>query len=82
MMPTHVLLIISQVIHVEHDMIATHVVQHQHDSNYNEKLVDDGIEHVYYSKFEMVENGLDDFMKAHGRKLLQNTRVNAPQCSS
>jgi site-specific DNA-cytosine methylase len=46
-------------------MIAMHVVQYQHDSNYNKSLSDDGIEHVYYSKFEMVENDLDDFMEDH-----------------
>jgi len=59
-----------KVIHVEHVMIAMHVVQYQHDSNYNKSLSDDGIEHVYYSKFEMVENDLDDFMEDHTAPLI------------
>jgi len=60
-------------------MIATHVVQYQHDRNHNESLADDEIEHVYYSKFEMVESNLDDFLEKHGRKS-QKSIVSASQC--
>jgi hypothetical protein len=57
------------VIHVEHDKIATHVYKTNHDSHYNTKLApDDGIEHVYFSTFEEVEENLRNIILEHGRK--------------
>jgi site-specific DNA-cytosine methylase len=59
---------ISKVIHVEHDKIATHVYKTNHDTRYNTELAPDGIEHVYYSSFEEVEEDLRKIIKEHGRK--------------
>ena len=60
---------IQKIIHVEHDKVATHVYQWNHDVTYNPDLDDDGIEHVYYSNFEEIEQDLDSFLETHGRKL-------------
>ena len=58
-------------IHVEHDMVATHVVRYQHEQSYNHDLPqDDGIDHVYVSKFEEIWDNLDGFMAKHGRKCI------------
>jgi site-specific DNA-cytosine methylase len=59
---------IRKVIHVEHDKIATHVYKTNHDSDYNTKLARDGIEYVYYSTFEEVEEDLLSVLREHGRK--------------
>jgi hypothetical protein len=53
---------------VEHDKIATHVYKTNHDTRYNTELAPDGIEHVYYSSFEEVEEDLRKIIKEHGRK--------------
>ena len=47
-----------------------HVNQHNHDSNYNQNLEDDDIEHIYIKKFEDIQNNLDQFMEDHARKCL------------
>jgi hypothetical protein len=58
-----------QVIHVEHDKVATHVYQHNHDRGYNPDLPRDGdIEHVYIEKFETLTNTLEAFCEKHGRE--------------
>jgi hypothetical protein len=57
-----------QVIHVEHDKVATHVTKLRHDPAYNSRLADDGIEHVYISTFEELEKDVDDFCNQHGRE--------------
>lgn len=54
-------------------MIAEHVVRSQHDNSYNDKLKDDGIEHIYHSKFEEIEKDLDGFMETNGRKSLKHS---------
>lgn len=59
---------ISKVVHVEHDEIATHVVRRNHDRQHNSDALDDGIEHVYLSKFEEMERNIDQFVNEHGRK--------------
>lgn len=61
---------ISKVIHVEHDKIATHIYKSNHDSLYNTELAPDGIEHVYFSSFEQVEEEEDlcRMIMEHGRK--------------
>jgi hypothetical protein len=63
----------KKIIHVEKDLVASHVHRYNHDTSYNETLPDDGgIEHVYeYTKWEdLADNDvLDDFLKKHGRKL-------------
>jgi site-specific DNA-cytosine methylase len=59
---------IRKVIHVEHDKIATHVYKTNHDSHYNTELAPDGIEHVYFSTFEEVEEDLRGLIRHHGRK--------------
>ena len=59
---------IKKVIHVEHDKIATLVYKQNHDSHYNPKLTPDGIQHVYFSSFEQVEEDLRSLILEHGRK--------------
>jgi site-specific DNA-cytosine methylase len=60
---------IRKVIHVEHDKISTHVYRHNHDRQYNLELPEDGgIEHVFYSAFEELENNEQLLLDKHGRK--------------
>jgi site-specific DNA-cytosine methylase len=59
---------IEKIIHVEHDKVATHVYRCMHDSSYNELVLDDGISHVYFEKFEDFESNLDTILSEHERK--------------
>ena len=63
---------VSKVFHVEHDKIAEHVVRHRHDKSYNSELSDDGIQHIFISKFEEIERNLDHFLKYNGRTYMNN----------
>jgi len=58
----------KQVIHCEHDKVATHVFRTNHDPSYNQSLPQDDIEYIYFDKFEDIESNLDAFVQAHGRK--------------
>ena len=59
----------KQVIFVETDKVAMHVMRHNHDTTYNKALSDSGIEHhVEYPSFESVFQDIDSFMEQHGRK--------------
>jgi alpha/beta superfamily hydrolase len=61
-------MLLSQIIHCEHDKISTHVYRHNHDRTYNTKLPEDGdIEHVFYQKFEHINENVENFLKDHGR---------------
>jgi len=61
---------LSQIVYVDHDLVARHVYRHNHDAAYNPDLPNDdgGIEYVYYESFEQVHEQLDAIMKEHGRK--------------
>jgi hypothetical protein len=67
-LPCFFLFPVAQIIHCEHDKVATHVYRHNHDRIYNTNLLDDGgIEHVFYRKFEEINGNVDAFMNEHGR---------------
>jgi hypothetical protein len=60
---------LSQIIYVEHDRIASHVIRCNHDSN-------DGIDKFFLKEFDEIAGSGDDkddgtlnaFMDMHGRK--------------
>jgi site-specific DNA-cytosine methylase len=64
---------------VEHDKVATHVYMSNHNSEYNETLADDGIEHIHYQSFEYVRDNLNALLEEHGRECCgRSETVRAP----
>jgi site-specific DNA-cytosine methylase len=63
---------IRKIIHVEYDLVASHVYRSNHDRAYNETLPDDGgIEHVYeYKRWEDLneKEAMEDLLRKHGRE--------------
>jgi hypothetical protein len=60
----------KKIIHVEHDMVATHVHRWNHDPTYNSALLPDKCEHIYdYATFEDIRDNVAEFLEEHGRTL-------------
>lgn len=74
----------KKAIYVDHDKVAREVYKANHDYKYTCQLVeendsgekrkvygdieDDGIDHVYYERFEDIENDINSILNTHGRK--------------